>query len=72
MLEEYVHEKLDDDVGINENNDILSYLLDDGVAMHDDYWGSFGFPIYDSSWAPSVVLVALETLHFKVIFGDHS
>ena len=83
MLEGESHETLDDvvssslppfsnvhnDVGINEDNDLFSYLFDDVGVSHDDYWGYFGLPIYDSSRAPSVVLEALKTPHLEVILA---
>jgi hypothetical protein len=64
VLKDKVHETLDDDVvsfgpsrqnlhddvGINEDHDVLSYLLDGDDVVHDDYWSSFGLPIYESSY----------------------
>jgi PAB1-binding protein PBP1 len=46
VIDNEIHETLDADVGINENNGILFYLLDDDGVVHDDYWSSFGLPIY--------------------------
>ena len=42
-------EDVNEDIGINEGNDEICYLLYDEDVPHDDYWGSFAFPIYDSS-----------------------
>jgi hypothetical protein len=64
-----VHEALDDDVDINGDNGILSYFLDDDGVVHDSYWSSFGFSIYDIYRDPSVVLEALDIPHLEVIFS---
>ena len=32
-----------------DDHDVLSYLLHNDNAKHDDHWSSFGLPLYDSS-----------------------
>ena len=38
-----------DDIQVDNGYDMLLYLLHNDIAIHDDYWSSFGLPIYDSS-----------------------
>lgn len=44
----------------DENYDVLSYLILDDAIICYDYWSCFGFPLSDSSRAPSVILDALD------------
>lgn len=37
------------------------------IDIHDDYWSSFGIPIYGSSQAPSVLLVDMDAVHDDII-----
>lgn len=59
-----------DGITIDWDNGIIS-LLYDGNIIHEDYWRSFGFHIYDSSRAPSVVSEALEPSHLEVTLSDN-
>lgn len=59
------------DIGIHKNYDVLSYLPCDDNIVHDNYWRSFGFPLYGSSRTLSMILEVLDTPHSRVIFSDH-
>lgn len=47
-------------------------MLHGGGIAHDDYWSSFGFPIYDPSRVGSVVCEPMETPSLEAISYDGS
>lgn len=60
------HEQYDKD------HDLLSDLRNGNPVIHDDFWSSYGLPLYDSSRAPSVYLDLLDVPCSKITFRNPS
>lgn len=61
----------DDDLSLNEDKSLLSLLLADKDQRYDDYWRSYGLPIYDTSRAGSADLEPLGSPCLSVVVHDH-
>ena len=54
----------------DRDHDLLSNLIKDNPVKHDDYWSSYGLPLYDSSRALSIILEPLDAPYFEIIFDN--